>query len=945
MRVLPPERTDIEVRFTIGTKTLVFPSWDLDAIIAGWLASDIPEFAEIIPSKSGDALLLTMPQNSDFVVGLSMSAAVAITTVVEGASPSPQKVLISLPTQKVFQGRTQAEWDVYSPGTYDSDWWETNVNSLTDVAQSTGGTWDLTINWGSGDETATSIAYNVTAAALQTAIEGMTTPVSGDILVNYLENQTYELTFDGNFDGIGVVSISADGDDLTGNAIATVETIQNSGSAAPQLFTIALDNTDITPNGEDFTCESITPMHETSWSYGWTASTVAGGTAGIAGLLESMGITDDLYEITAYEDNYLATTWVIKNYSAIEIYSLWFGNIHDGKTHHAKEYLEFGGTDNNPIMLHMLSTASTSPSWFGSVTYNSQTWVDDGADYGSSSFRANLEDDIEALSSIGVGNVEVNSSGSSATGVYSRMARGTVYHMKGTFANTVVDDTLWSVTNGTITLIHQGAAEVNEKQRIAISGGIDGTFTLSWDGETTSALNHDDSAATVETELELFTSIAAGDIAVIDNAESDWTIEFLQAYLYTDVNLMTIDASSVTGGTIADAETQAAIAGVNEVQRVELVGTPTGGDFRLKMYDESSSAIDYDDDAAAFATAIETWSHMTASDNTVNKTGDFAWTITFEGDLGWQALPEMELDENNLLTANSFSAITFDSVGTGPEWYSEPKNWSLGRVPDSGDDVVFEKPNTPVMYGLKQLGEFTADADSDSLSISEHGFQQAQIVRLTTSDTLPAGLAINTDYYVINSSRSGAALQLAATEGGTAIDITDTGTGTHYVGVRLNSLEIRNRHNKAIGLSDRNTSKSQPYEEYREQYLSIGFLPTGDKKVTIGAGDGAGSGRLKLDFGKDAVDIKILNSGGSIEAAVPAIVLNIDNALAELDVDQGEVGVAYFSDQAFSLYAIIQSGGLIRMGEGNLSGFQDRTGGEFLARQMTMLADSYIISR
>jgi hypothetical protein len=52
-----------------------------------------------------------------------------------------------------------------------------------------------------------------------------------------------------------------------------------------------------------------------------------------------------------------------------------------------------------------------------------------------------------------------------------------------------------------------------------------------------------------------------------------------------------------------------------------------------------------------------------------------------------------------------------------------------------------------------------------------------QAVRLTTTDTLPGGLSLNTTYWVRDSSTN--TFKLAATSGGSAIDITSAGVGTH----------------------------------------------------------------------------------------------------------------------------------------------------------------------
>lgn len=74
---------------------------------------------------------------------------------------------------------------------------------------------------------------------------------------------------------------------------------------------------------------------------------------------------------------------------------------------------------------------------------------------------------------------------------------------------------------------------------------------------------------------------------------------------------------------------------------------------------------------------------------------------------------------------------------------------------------------------------FTADATANTLTAKGHPFANGEAVRLSnTGGALPAGLPVNC--YVIGV--SGDTLQLSLTEGGTAIDITDAGTGTHFIG-------------------------------------------------------------------------------------------------------------------------------------------------------------------
>lgn len=89
---------------------------------------------------------------------------------------------------------------------------------------------------------------------------------------------------------------------------------------------------------------------------------------------------------------------------------------------------------------------------------------------------------------------------------------------------------------------------------------------------------------------------------------------------------------------------------------------------------------------------------------------------------------------------------------------------------------------------LGQSDTFTADAGTDLCTWTSSANIPSNIltgtrVRLTTSGTLPAGLATATDYYVIRMSDT--TFELASSYAnaiaGTQINITDAGTGTHTV--------------------------------------------------------------------------------------------------------------------------------------------------------------------
>jgi len=83
----------------------------------------------------------------------------------------------------------------------------------------------------------------------------------------------------------------------------------------------------------------------------------------------------------------------------------------------------------------------------------------------------------------------------------------------------------------------------------------------------------------------------------------------------------------------------------------------------------------------------------------------------------------------------------------------------------------------------------SASSSSDIVSVSDsggyiqiestnHSLDEGDVIRFTTTDTLPAGLALATDYYVVGTPSTNTFF-VSTTESGTPIVYTDGGTGTH----------------------------------------------------------------------------------------------------------------------------------------------------------------------
>jgi hypothetical protein len=117
-----------------------------------------------------------------------------------------------------------------------------------------------------------------------------------------------------------------------------------------------------------------------------------------------------------------------------------------------------------------------------------------------------------------------------------------------------------------------GGSSVNEEQAVTVGGGATGgTFTLTFEGETTEPIpyinhetepNEESELGRVEHALEALRDIGEGNVSVSENfATSTYTVEFTGALAGRDLPEMTADASGLTpSGAVTVAAVQSAVA-------------------------------------------------------------------------------------------------------------------------------------------------------------------------------------------------------------------------------------------------------------------------------------------------------------------------------------------------------------------------------------------------
>lgn len=243
------------------------------------------------------------------------------------------------------------------------------------------------------------------------------------------------------------------------------------------------------------------------------------------------------------------------------------------------------------------------------------------------------------------------------------------------------------------------------------------------------------------------------------------------------------------------------------------------------------------------------------------------------------------------------------------------------------------------------LGSFVfVDADvtpaSDTIAESAHGYETGALVRLTTSGTLPAGLATATDYYVIrvDANTIKLASSLANAEAGIAVDITAAaGGGNHTLTSQeqqiraidvnmVNTLDI-----SATNLDIRDLSHTQDSIKIGDGTDFLAIASDGSIAITDNGGsltvDASDLDIRDLSFATDSVDV----SGSSVsisgtvavtQSTSPWVVSASDLDIRDLSHTQDSVkigdGTDFLAIASDGSIAITDNGGSLTVDAVNL---------------------------
>lgn len=312
-----------------------------------------------------------------------------------------------------------------------------------------------------------------------------------------------------------------------------------------------------------------------------------------------------------------------------------------------------GGADHTASRHEVQQIASTDPLVGGTytLTFDGQTTtaIDFDAD------RNAVRNALEALSSIGVGNVIVSGT---------NLSDGP---LSLTFTGALGDTNVGEVSIDESGLHHLAVTDVvngatNAVQTIQAVGDVQGGFfTLSFGGETTSALGFNATAATVQAALESLSGISSGDVAVTGGTLPDtpMAIEFVGSLAGQGVSNITIDPSNVLGGGELQIATTTEGAD-SEVQTLATAGNITGGTFTLEFDGNTTAPIAHTASAATIESALESLAGIGVGN--VNVTGGALpgspVVVEFIGSLAGTDVVKIVVDDSALVAGDILSVST-----------------------------------------------------------------------------------------------------------------------------------------------------------------------------------------------------------------------------------------------------------------------------------------------
>ena len=581
----------------------------------------------------------------------------------------------------------------------------TNEKQIVTLGGSpTGGTFTLTY---SGQTTGT-IAYNASAATVDTALEALSNIGSGDVSVTGSDGGPWTVEFTGALADTDVALLTADASSLVGTNEQQIITL---GTVTGGTFTLTFDGQttgNIAYNASAATVESALEALSNIGAGEATTTGSAGGpwTVTFSGALAGT----DVDTITVDGTNLTGTL----NVSISETTDGVAGGENEVHLFWSKDASASLGT------LDLVGDASVTAGTFTIELKRGATSIGTTASIAYDATVTDIQDAIDAV----------------ATGLY--YTAGQIHIVGEAAGSTLVDGTTLSLqfntdlNDGTYTALFAnsltgGTYAASGSAVVVTTTETDpsGSFYITYDGDSTDDISMlYASPATVQSALEGLSAIGSGNVSVsMPNTNGLHSghmiiVEFIGDLSNQATGLTpTINTNSGTSYSLQSSVAWTGLAGTNEVQEISISGSPGAGTFMLAYSGEQTAALDYDSTAAEVEAALEALSTI-GTNNVACTGGDLPGTpvdVEFIGDLSSQSLALIvapggsaaesvaagALPTATITTTQTPVTQTTTTANSGPNDWNVAANWDTGSVPVNSDNVYIIDGGY-IQYGLDQ---------------------------------------------------------------------------------------------------------------------------------------------------------------------------------------------------------------------------------------------------
>lgn len=615
--------------------------------------------------------------------------------------------------------------------------------TITYVSGAAGETFQLSF----GGETTTELAYDATGATIETAFEALSTVGVGNGTITGAGGGPWTLEFTGDLAGASQSNVTA-----SNIGIDEVQTATYSDDAVTDTYTLTFDGQTTDPLAIDADNAAIlaalnnlsniesgdvvvsggaapgTPVvftfAENLANTDVAAITGSGGTNEVQTITLSSTIAGDTFNIT-----YSGQTTTMIAYDAtaetVQVALVALSNITDGDVvvtgaDGGPFTLTYGGTLGEQGVAEVTGTAGTNEVQtisHPSDTATGGTWSMDWDGEGPTAVAYNasaatVEAALEAYASITVGDLTVTGPDG---GPY--VVEFGVNLAQQDVATITADGDLLSGRPITVVTSQEAVAAVDEVQTVTIPAAVaGGTFTLTYDGQTTAAIAYDADAAAVDSALEALSNIGVGDV-VVSGVAGAWIVTFATLLAGADIDSMTGDGDLLASHDVTILETQTGGGGVNEEQTISIPASVTGGTFTLTYNGQTTGTIAYNASAATVEAALESLTNIAAGDVSVSG-GDGptnAWVVEFQGNLAGTELVLM--GGNGALLSGGY-AVTITETVKGVAAVNEKQTITLPTGSNGGTFTVTldVDPGTAVAWDVS-LADLKSDLETNIAAI------------------------------------------------------------------------------------------------------------------------------------------------------------------------------------------------------------------------------------